>query len=376
MISIVPDSVSKSRGKQYPSRTRSSGKVMQFPSQMVAHLSLKQQQRHQKQMEARNGMSDLGNGDAGIKDDSQEQNTLSVEVVKALPDISSVRTSGGVIDIDSTGAMSVRIPELEGKDEISGESLGAHVQHISLGPGGELVDHYVVHLTESVDGSSPTIQTAFIPAVSGAQLFGSSPQGMGIQPIAIIEARSFNMAECAGKQILAAAGTNTIMAGHRGDQLEGQHRENVSGYITVTDGAHILGAGTSGLKSDLSDAGKLELPGTSGVENGTLISSHDNDLMVARANGLVGSSESDRAGLSGDCKDESVMVLGSHGLMVSAGEIGGGSADVGGDMMDGALSLFSPPVSTDSYMGGQTYITCSTHLVDYASSQTILHGPS
>lgn len=372
MISIVPDSVSKSRGKQYPSRTRTKGKILQFPSQMAAHLSAKQEaQQRQNAADARDDIS-------GAEDDNrdvtayQEPTTVSVEVVKALPVISSAKTSG-IIDIDSTGAMHVRISGLdEGKDDHLGNSLGTHVQHISLGPGGELVDHYVVHLTESVDGSSPTIQTAFIPAVAGAQIFASNPQEIGIQPIAIIEARPFNVSDCTGKQILATSSANAILTSHQGhvrNEGHGQGNITISGdYITVTDGGNILGERVQDVKAEYRTDG-------GGSDSRTLMSSHGSLVMMSGAGGMVDVSVADRNGLTDvECKEESLMVIGNHSLMVSANEMGAGPTDMGGDMMDGGLSLFSPPVSADSYVGGQTYITCSTHLVDYA--HTVLQGPS
>uniref|UniRef100_A0A0B7ASR0 C2H2-type domain-containing protein n=1 Tax=Arion vulgaris TaxID=1028688 RepID=A0A0B7ASR0_9EUPU len=372
MISIVPDSISKSRGKQYASRTRSKGKILQFPSQMAAHLSEKQ--RLQRSAEVLNEVM----GSVNDKDDVsfREPSTVSVEVVKALPVMSSVKTSG-VIDIDSNGTMSVHISGLDdGKDVNIGDSLGAHVQHISVGPGGELMDHFVVHLTESVDGSSPTIQTAFIPAVAGAQIFANTSQEMGIQPIAIIEARSFHVSDCSGKQSLASAGANAIMRSHRMHmQNDGGGQENmiVSGdYVTVSEGAHILHDRVQVVTSKFRDSSKMNLCEASRANGGVMMSSHASDVMMS---GVVDVSISERNGMSDvGCKEEAVMVIDNHSLMVSASEMSAGATDVGGDMMDGALSLFSPPVSADSYVGGQAFITCPTHLVDYA--HTVLQGPS
>ena len=70
-------------------------------------------------------------------------------------------------------------------------------------------DHYIVHLQETADGSGPIMQTAFIPAMTGAQLVsGGVGNGVHIstahmlttgagdgtmQPIAIIEAQPLQM---------------------------------------------------------------------------------------------------------------------------------------------------------------------------------------
>ncbi|XP_050396148.1 zinc finger protein 341 [Patella vulgata] len=56
---------------------------------------------------------------------------------------------------------------------------------------GELIDHYVVHLAEASDGSAPTIQTTFIPAVSGTQVLTEN----GAIPVTIIEAQPVQMSD-------------------------------------------------------------------------------------------------------------------------------------------------------------------------------------
>ncbi|KAH9503546.1 hypothetical protein Btru_068156 [Bulinus truncatus] len=386
MISIAPDSLSKSRGKQYPSRTRLKGKIQQLT--LAEELSGKQFQQDKMYQK-------LDSNDEDNKK-YEDSNMLSVEVVKALPLVTSTRNVQSVVSVDGT----IHIPELDDKSSLSA-SLGHHVQQISLGRNGELVDHYVVHLTESVDGSGPTIQTAFIPAVSGGQIFTSGPGGMGIQPIAIIEARSFNMAQGdgSGAQVLSADGGNTILACTQG-QLDGS---NVSGgsYITVSDGTHIVSDSERMVKTELEDAGMIILSeeGGSGGVTGDMIAGHvimseQSCSDHIRSRGQVVEMESVMNGQAvADCteagisngqlldmgsKKQPIVVINNHGMMVSAGDMV--SVEAGGDMMDTALSLFGPQSSAEGYVGGQmvvsddqTYITCN---VDYSTSDHVLDGTS
>ncbi|XP_046585126.1 zinc finger protein 341-like isoform X2 [Haliotis rubra] len=56
-----------------------------------------------------------------------------------------------------------------------------------------MLDHYVVHLTETVHENGPTIQT-FIPTVSGGQVLHATESASGnLQPITIIEAQPVHM---------------------------------------------------------------------------------------------------------------------------------------------------------------------------------------
>ncbi|XP_067650777.1 zinc finger protein 341-like isoform X2 [Haliotis asinina] len=56
-----------------------------------------------------------------------------------------------------------------------------------------MLDHYVVHLTETVQENGPTIQT-FIPTVSGGQVLHATESASGnLQPITIIEAQPVHM---------------------------------------------------------------------------------------------------------------------------------------------------------------------------------------
>ncbi|XP_055892196.1 zinc finger protein 341-like [Biomphalaria glabrata] len=354
MITIAPDSLSKSRGKQYSSRTRMKVKAQR----MLAVEELAGQLEQQGKEYAKQEMNEI---DYRKYDDA---NTLSVEVVKALPLVSSPGKGQAVVKIE--GTETIHIPGLD--DKGLSASLG-HVQQISLGRNGELVDHYVVHLTESVDGSGPTIQTAFIPAVSGGQLFTRGPGGLDIQPIAIIAARSFNMTQTdgSGTQVLTSDGANAIIACTQG-QLEGT---DVSGgsFITVSDGTHLVSDGDRGVKSELGDAGMIMLS-----EDGMTSTSDSRGCQIVEIDsvGVEGhEASSHMMDLGG--KEQSMVVIDNHGMMMSASDMA--SVETGGDMMDTALSLFSPQSNGESYVGGQVvvsgdqaYIACN---VDYSTTD---HG--
>ncbi|XP_059171764.1 zinc finger protein 341-like [Physella acuta] len=342
LISITPDKLSKARGKQYLSRTRLKGKAAQFPPPLSGpNVTVKQR------LQGKQAGKDVKEEEEMAKG-FEEANTLSVEVVKALPLITSNK-SQGILDLD--GSLSVHIPGLDGGKHR--DTLGHQVQQISLARSGELVDHYVVHLTESVDGSGPTIQTAFIPAVSGGQIFTSVPGG--IQPIAIIEARSFNMTSTDGSatQVLTADGANAILTCTQG-HLQGDRQDNTTGsYITVRDGTHIVNEIGQVVKAELEDNGMIML--TDAGDAGTMMATHSGDMMISAQGKVTGGQ------LVGvDTKDEMVTV------------------EAGGDMMDG--TLFAQNVGAEGYVGGQVvvsgdqaYITCN---VDYTTADNVLHAAS
>lgn len=342
LISITPDKLAKARGKQYLSRTRLKGKAVQLPM-TGPNVTVKQRLQNKQIGKDVKEEEEMGKG-------FEEANTLSVEVVKALPLITSNK-SQGILDLDANGSLSVHIPGLDGGKHRDG--LGHQVQQISLARSGELVDHYVVHLTESVDGSGPTIQTAFIPAVSGGQIFTSVPGG--IQPIAIIEARSFNMTSTDGSatQVLTADGTNAILTCTQG-HLQGDRQDNNAGsYITVRDGTHIVNEMGQVVKAEIEENGMIML--TDAGDAGAMMATHSGDMMISAQGKVTGGQ------LVGvDTKDEMVTV------------------EAGGDMMDG--TLFAQNVGAEGYVGGQvvvsgdqTYITCN---VDYTTADNVLHAAS
>ena len=83
------------------------------------------------------------------------ENTIAVEMVKALPVLTpSAKSGNSAMNIEVNGmAGNPGVTKLEGEDVMLSSPL-----HQMIGPSGELLDHYVVHLTEAVDGSASTIQ--------------------------------------------------------------------------------------------------------------------------------------------------------------------------------------------------------------------------
>ena len=76
--------------------------------------------------------------------------------------------------------------------------------------GSQVIDHYVVHLTECSDGGVPTLHTSLTPATLQAGLAAGT-----LQPITIIEATPVQMAGTGG---MMEAGL-PVMAVSRGGEV-------------------------------------------------------------------------------------------------------------------------------------------------------------
>ncbi|GFO28695.1 Zinc finger protein [Plakobranchus ocellatus] len=408
LVSISPDSVAKSRGKQYMSRTRGKTKVMQFPVEAVqGYMSVKQRLRRQqlqkrlkaelKEAESAQVIRASSGGSICAGQGSADRVTLAdgqqrVEI-KNGPD------GEGSVECFGVDGQAVTIGKEEGPDAGCADVGQAQIQQLSLTPTGELMDHYVVHLTDSVDGGGPTIQTAFIPAVSGGKIFASSAGGLGIQPIAIIEARSLGVGS-SGADGSDPQGNEMMVsvAGQGGETSGPVVGVDDNNFITVTrvDGdAQIIQESTVAEADGEEKAAMIMLSGGGETENcgdeddtsrpGDLLRSHhDSALLIGVPSSAdSGDAESRHCGdvdmaehsvtskISGEEDEEeeemegqgAVMVIGTHAMGDQSGESG---------IMDGALSLFE---GRDSFVGGQVvvsgnqaYITCSSQLVDYAST--------
>ena len=393
MVTISPDSVSKSRGKQYLSRTRGKAKVIQFPVETEqGFISVKQRLRRQqlqkrmkaelKEAEAAQMMQGKTHEESSIPEEGMASSTNDQQ--KMVP-ASGANIDAG-IEICGLDSQAVTVAKEEAPDVSCVDSGQAQIQQISLAPGGELMDHYVVHLTDSVDGTGPTIQTAFIPAVSGGKIFASSTGGLGIQPIAIIEARSLGVGtSTTDGSVGQGAGMMVSVAGHQGGEV-GVDDNNFITVARVDGEAQIIhGAEAVGVEEDdkstmimLSDGGTVESHGddVETVNDGGLLTSHhDSSLLM----GVQGSADGVRT--SQHCADVTVGVkvgeeeeeeMEDEGAVMVIGTHAMGHQPVEGEMMDGALSLFE---GRDSFVegqvvvsGDQAYIACSSQLVDYTST--------
>ncbi|XP_005096795.2 zinc finger protein 341 [Aplysia californica] len=398
MISITPDSIAKSRGKQYPSRTRGKGTLLSSTTaQLVAqHLSAKQQQQLQEseQLQQPHRQPDKLKGKKASPGSTRRRskNTLSVEVVKALPVLTPTEK------VEVTPGLDMEVEEIapdKGEEETltGSQVLSPSLQRVSLGPAGELVDHYVVHLTESVDGSAPTIQTAFIPAVSGGQMFASGPGGMAIQPIAIIEASSLNMgagSEVAGTQILTADVAGAMMRPQAELHLHKEDGREVAaeGLVSHAEAQGRLADSGSHVKTEMEDTRLMILSEhkARGAVGGISPTASTDVLVggqtpsVMEVHGHAGDAQvgGQRVG-----KDDVVMVIGNGGIMGDgSGMVGvGGEEEEGADILEvnSSLSFFQPPVSSEAFVerqvvvsDGQAFIACSSQLVDYTTSDAVL----
>ncbi|RUS84203.1 hypothetical protein EGW08_008043, partial [Elysia chlorotica] len=386
MVTISPDSLSKSRGKQYVSRTRGKTKVVQLPVEAEqGFMSVKQRLRRQqlqkrikaemKEAEAAQMMQ----GKICEEMDANQESTVTQEMISSTCDQQKLDPSSGAsIECCQLDSQAVTVAKEEAPDVSCVDPGQAQIQQISLTSGGELMDHYVVHLTDSVDGGGPTIQTAFIPSVSGGQIFASSAGGLGIQPIAIIEARSLGMGSSTTD---VSVGQGAGMMDHQGGEVVGVDGNN---YITVArvdaEAQIIQAAEAVGVEEDdkstmimLSDGRTVDRRGDNveAANGGELLTSHhDNRLLMSVRGSEDGVTTSQHCGgkvgeEEEEMEDEgAVMVIGTHTIGHQPGE---------GEMMDGALSLFE---GRDSFVegqvvvsGDQAYIACSSQLVDYTSTE-------
>lgn len=170
--------------------------------------------------------------------------TLSVELVKSLPLISNHSASTSLIDDVNVGVD---------------------------------VDHYVVHLSESVDGSEPSIETTFIPAGCGNSLFATDPSSTGIQPIAIIEAAAVSGA---GVQVPGGQMQGSILGSMGGskhiESVAQSSMEATNVLIALSKGTHSTSlleesAKTNAVSSFLQDSPDKELAIADGSPTQTII---------------------------------------------------------------------------------------------------------
>ncbi|GFS21973.1 zinc finger protein 341-like [Elysia marginata] len=400
MVTISPDSVAKSRGKQYLSRTRGKAKVMQLPVENAqGFMPVKQRlrlQQLQKRIKAELKEAEAAQMIQGKNPESIGANQVSSVSLDGVVSTDShpklVPSSGATIDTVIEGCslegQTVTVAKEESPDLNCVDSGQNQIQQISLTPSGELMDHYVVHLTDSVDGAGPTIQTAFIPAVSGGQIFASSAGGLGIQPIAIIEARSLAVgSSTTDVSDGQGSGMMVSVASHQeadmGGTVMGVDDNNFITVARVGTEAEIMPEATSvGVDEEVDKSTMIMLSDKGSAEDGEtgegqlLPTHHEASLLMEVQGAADGSTSSQNCAdvtvgskIGGEEEEDemedegAVMVIGTHSIEHQPGD---------GEMMDGALSLFE---GRDSFVGGQVvvsgdqaYIACSSQLVDYTST--------
>jgi len=393
MISITPDSIAKSRGKQYASRTRGKGNALSSTTaELVAqHLSLKQDK-------------ELSQDKVRPVKSGKKSSTVSVEMVKTLPALTpNSKLETGIEVQEPVNSSSL---DKENQCVVNGEMLSSSIQQV-LGPSGEIIDHYVVHLTESIDGSAPTIQTAFIQAsaVTGNQMFSSGAEGVSIQPIAIIEASSLNMGrENADRSILPADVSNSLLSNSQNQHFQREDCEvkhDTNSFVTVSETGDLLTELKREHKPELDDNRLLIIPDHKHYDDqdaknrlnpnqlmiisdnktqntGVLSSAGSSDVLVG------GQHPSDARTLSVETDqvekhDRVVMVIGNRSVLVDSGDIVNSEVEEASDIMgvESSLSSLFPPTVSEAFTerqtdGTQSFISCSNELVDYSTSDAIL----
>lgn len=396
MVTISPDSVAKSRGKQYLSRTRGKAKVMQqLPVEMAqSFMSVKQRLRRQQLQKRIKAEAELKEAEAAQMIQGKNNEGMHVTPVSSMSHNVVVSTGNQRKLVSATGvnidtsiedigleSQAVTITKEEIPDVNCVESGQNQIQQISLTSAGELMDHYVVHLTDSVDGAGPTIQTAFIPAVSGGQIFASPTGGLGIQPIAIIEARSLAVGTSTSDASEGQeAGIMVSVNGNQEGEMQGTVVDVDNNFITVarmgSEGEIIQeGAPVEVEEEDKSTMIMLSDGGTT-VGHGDVVAGSEGQLLATHHGSslLMSVQGSEAGGSSQHCADVTVgSKIGEEEEEEEMEDNGTvmviGSQPGEGEMMD----LFE---GRDSFVGGQVvvsgdqaYIACSSQLVDYASAE-------